>query len=258
MGEAYTGVRGDPFSIYYNPAGLTVLGEREFLATYEAGLVDTSYTNLSYAQPLGKGGIGGGITIFNGGTIEINEADGSSEDKIAQQDYVISLGYARGFNQFSIGGALKYLSSKLVEEYTASAPCLDIGGLYTPREPISFGLSIQNIGGRLIYEEEGDPLPLTIRCGGGYTYAFNERNSLLSALDLVLPNDGDLKYHLGFEYGFRDTFFGRLGYKGGYDLAGLTLGAGLILEEFRLDFGYGFNKETDFTNTWQSSLGFRF
>ncbi len=61
MGNAFTAVADDVYSIYYNPAGLATLERPEFATTYAQlypGLTDNSSLQNSffgYAQPLDEG-----------------------------------------------------------------------------------------------------------------------------------------------------------------------------------------------------------
>src|SRR6185295_8223023 len=69
MGEAYSAVVDDVFSMYYNPAGVMQLDRPEIGTYYSqlfSGLTDNSQisrTFVGYAQPLGKMGRKGGIGV---------------------------------------------------------------------------------------------------------------------------------------------------------------------------------------------------
>src|SRR4051794_11121295 len=67
MGEAYSAMADDVFSLYYNPAGVMQITRPEIGSYYSnlfVGLGDNSKINrmfLGYAQPLGDNGRLGGI-----------------------------------------------------------------------------------------------------------------------------------------------------------------------------------------------------
>lgn len=71
MGEASVGVACGVNAIYWNPAGLVSLENREVIGYYLDGLVDTSYKFMGYAQPIRFGVIGCGISSMDGGEATI-------------------------------------------------------------------------------------------------------------------------------------------------------------------------------------------
>ena len=63
------------------------------------------------------------------------------------------------------------------------------------------------------------------------------RGGLLATLDVVFPNDGDTKQHIGAEYNYLGKLFVRGGFKGGYDSQGATFGLGVTYRKFAFDYG---------------------
>ena len=62
------------------------------------------------------------------------------------------------------------------------------------------------------------------------------RGGILATLDLVFPNDGKAKQHIGAEYNYLKRLFVRAGYKAGYDSQGPTFGLGATYRKFTLDY----------------------
>lgn len=258
MAEAFTGVADDINSIYYNPAGLVNLKKKEIVCSYSDGVLDVNHGFLGYGQKIRKGYAGASISTLQAGDMTVYKEDGSTYKINAGRDYLLSLSYARPVrNGLSLGASLKLLRGELAEEEKATAPMLDLAGLYRPNVPnLSFGLSFLNLGGKLKYKEEGDLLPFTVRLGSSYLYRINKENGLTFAADLIKPNDSSLKFNLGTEYGYKGTFKARLGYKIGYDLEGIACGLGFLHKDYTLDYAY--SPVENLESSHRVSVAFRF
>jgi hypothetical protein len=240
LGEAYSAIANDVQALHYNPAGLASIQSNEMSLMYIHSILDIYYGYAGYAQTVGVGTVAGSIITLQGGEIEINNEDGTSATFLAQQDYVLTVGYAMDITQFvpglSLGIAGKAISSTLLEEYSAQAFAGDVGIIYKPPvKGLSFGIAVQNIGTQLTYLEYGDPLPLTSRIGSGYTIQLGENHFMTGAIEAVNAKN----IHLGIEYGLGGIFFARGGYKQGYELDSVTFGAGFKISAIQLDYALG-------------------
>ncbi len=240
MGEAFSAVADDAQALHYNPAGLSSIQSNEVSLMYIHSILDIYYGYAAYAQPVGQGVAGGSIITLQGGDIEINYADGTSNSFKAQQDYVVTAGYALDVTQYvpglSVGVAGKVITATLLEEYSAQAYAGDIGVIYKPPvEGLSFGVAVQNIGTDLKYQDYGDPLPFTSRIGSAYRLGLGEGHYLTGAVEMVNTKN----IHLGVEYGLGGIFFARGGCKQGYELDNVTFGAGFKINTIQLDYALG-------------------
>jgi len=253
MGEAYTAVADDINAIYFNPAGLTLLNKREIGVLYMSDVTDAFYSSVGFVQPFEKIGVLGiSFILYSGGIIEINNLDGTSADKRAQDDYVVTISYARNvIKNLSAGANIKVLRSTLVEQYTAYSYAADIGVLYNLGN-LNMGISVQNIGTPIIYKEKPDPLPLKIKVGAAYKMKVDGDNSLTMAFDVNKPYDNIFQENIGVEYWFKNIFAVRSGYKFGYDSSSFTLGGGFVWKFMQIDFTWGLRG--DLGNTLQCSL----
>ncbi len=78
-----------------------------------------------------------------------------------------------------------------------------------------------------------------MRLGGAYLLRREYlRGGLLFALDAVFPNDNDAKVHFGAEYRYHRIFAARLGFKGGYEVQGATMGFGIYYRNLRFDYAW--------------------
>ncbi|MDD5687131.1 MAG: PorV/PorQ family protein [Elusimicrobia bacterium] len=243
MGEAFVAVCDDTNALYYNPAGLVNIEGNEIASMYLKGRVDENYGLVGWVgtPSNGIGSFGASFLYYDGGNFEWNNLDGTSRNVKAQQDIVGTIGYGKEiFNNFSLGLTAKYLSSKLVETYSGTAYAVDFGILYyTTVDGLSTGLAVQNVGTKLKYIEQGDALPMNIRLGIAYNKTVLQNHSFLIAIDTVKPNESNIRENIGIEYSFKETVFLRFGYKVGYDIDKVTLGAGFQMKGLKVDYGIG-------------------
>lgn len=267
MGGAFTAVGTDASAMFYNPAGLARLSAHEVAATFFKGHVDNTISHLTYAGPISFTGIsgngyasmGGSFLYGQNGTIEVNRtnADGSlldSRSLSAGSDLVASFSYAErvgstpvetrtetwGINHF-MGLTAKVIRSTLAEQYKASAYAADAGYLVqVPETGVSAGVAALNMGSKLKYATEGDPLPLTMRAGGAYQAGVPSVHSLIMGLDgdYVL-NEKTWHVNTGLEYFWQKSYGLRFGYQFNRDALGLTAGFGLRWRgRFLIDYAW--------------------
>jgi hypothetical protein len=250
LAETGAGAAGTVDSLYWNPAGLASLGGLQAQATYMLGLEESAYQQLLAAYPLaGVGTFGLGLSLQQGGNVELDQVDGSFATVQSQSDWAVSLGYgvqvAPGLRA---GAAAKMLSSTLIEKYTASAWAADLGLQVDAAPGLSLGVAVQNIGTEITYESEGDPLPLTLRAGAAYSAKLAAAHELTLLADGLKANDRDFALHVGAEYAYAGLLAARLGYKAGYDLEGLTAGLGVRWSLLQLDYAFGLVQELTSTH----------
>lgn len=267
MGEAFVGLADDVNAIYWNPAGMTQIKGRELTAMHTIWFEDIFFSNLAYAQEGLGGVIGGAVNYLSAGKIEMADKDGFQLDETySPSDIVAILSYARIVKGISAGGNLKFISSK-IEEENATAFAVDIGGLYkglkVAGRNLPIGLVIQNIGTKMKFVDEADPLPLTVRIGGSYNILRRTNSNTTLVMDINVPFDNSVNVHIGGEYvhKFKQVkFSGRLGYKTTTikdlnALSGLTVGLGFNWRYYALDYvwvSYG-----DLGNTHRISVNFK-
>src|ERR1700733_1844251 len=70
MGEAYVAQADDVSSLYWNPAGLALMQERQASFSYDQMYQDLKYQNASIGIPLENGAIGGSLSYLGYGDIQ--------------------------------------------------------------------------------------------------------------------------------------------------------------------------------------------
>lgn len=266
MGEVGVGIQNNGInSIFSNPAGLSLVNHKEFITSYSS-FVDTNYGFLGYAQRITPGNVLGlSLATLQAGNIEINYLNGNTKEVKAESDYVLIL--SNGFmvnKRFAVGINLKAVQSELAEEVKAKSHTLDLGALLLVSEDMSLGVVIQNLGSKVKYKEEEDPLPFSMRIGGGYKFHLPYENEMICGIDLIKPKNESNRVNVGIEYagvekGIGDNeikLFLRTGYEFGYDTKGITMGIGIVERRFQLDYAY--LPHNDLGNSHYISFGIKF
>lgn len=273
MGGAFVAVPGDPFSIYWNPAGLAYTGPQKnigfFHNEYFQGL---GQEFLSYSAPTGRGGWGLGLNYFyTGSDLErrsgLNESDplnpiSPPEGEFGAYDLAFSGGYGRRYaGDYALGAAVKVIRQSIDNERGASV-AVDLGlmrGFSWRGGDYTAGFSVQNIGPGIKFEERRYDLPLVLRAG--LSRRLDERGALLS-LEADKPADNYPSFIAGIEY----PLTGRLALRSGYryrlhgnelgDWSGFSAGAGVAFD--RLTFDYAFTPFGVLGNAHRFSINLRF
>jgi len=248
LGGAYTALSDDGSALYWNPAGLAQLKEKEFFATYNVWFQGISQGYLSFSFPSLKGVLAAGVNYINMGELEKRDQWGNPEGIFSASDLYLSLGYAREISPgLMLGLSGGYLEDTIAED-KKSTFLGNIGVMIKPTSNISLGASAQNIGSNL----GEDDLPLILRAGA----ALKVLSSTLS-FDAVFPNDNDSYYAAGIEYPLSSFFTLRAGYRTGKDAGeGYSAGLGFNLSSVSLDYAYV--PYGDLGNSHRVSLGMRF
>lgn len=258
MGGAFTAVASDASALYYNPAGLSRLHAHELSAAFFSGQADNDQQYVAYGGPIPWPGIsgngyasaGGSFLNSRNGVIEINETrpDGSlsrSERISAGYDIVATAGYAERLgshplelpvataemNHFA-GVSGKVIYSTLVQKYKATALAGDAGYIMSvPELGVSLGLAALNMGSRLAYQNEGDPLPLLFRLGTAIDRTLAQRHAVTVAGDAeYLYYEREWHANLGLEYIWNKDYSFRIGHQFKRDTLGITAGFGIRLK----------------------------
>ncbi|MFH1715393.1 MAG: PorV/PorQ family protein [Elusimicrobiota bacterium] len=246
MGNAQTALTDDVNSIYWNPAGLNDVEAKEVSFMHTIWFQDIGYQYFAYAQPLKKGAIGCSIQYLSMSAIDKYDNTATAlNETYKPSDIAVTLSYAKVVKDIPVGAGIKYIRSTIDDE-TAQALAIDLGGKYNLMNGhLVVGLAMQNLGTKMKFISEADPLPFTIKTGAVYKMArfggvFN------FALDLNAPVDDALSIGLGTEYVYsfnkKFTFSPRVGYKTEDSeldgTSGVTAGFGFGYNNAALDYAW--------------------
>ncbi|MFH1282720.1 MAG: PorV/PorQ family protein [bacterium] len=250
MGYAFSAVSDDLNALYWNPAGLAMQKERQISASYLHYFQEVSIGFFGYSQSImNRGTVGIGLSYLSVGGFEKRALDTDVPDgKFGANDGALYLSYAdekilgdkiEGLN---LGFTIKGIRQE-IDDQDATSFALDVGTLYrTPIEKLNASLGVYNIGTKVKFVEESDPLPLDIRFGLSYKM-LQEKLLLAADIDDYI-NDERVYSQLGVEYAMVQSLSFRAGYKFGMDSnklgggAGLGTGVGFYVWGIQLDYAY--------------------
>ena len=240
MGEAFTAISGDIFSLYWNPAGVARHTGTEFAFMHNQWFQDVSLEYAAFCFGYKKNVFGLSLTLSQVANLERRE--GPTENPISyfdEHDMSLGFSWARKINdKLDLGISTKFLYEK-IDFSSATGLGFDLGGIYRLRSNIQIGGAILNLGSKIKFEQESFNLPARYKIGAaylGHEKYFN--GDFILSMDLVKPNDNDLKVHLGGEYTYKEKFTLRSGYQIGYDDRNISLGLGLKIKKYAIDYAF--------------------
>jgi len=270
MGNAFTGVGDDLFTIYWNPGGLSHIRRWQWGVSYNKWFADIYQANIGFCKQfrfLGSRKTSIGLLVNYLGMPPWDATNGT-QPKVSADHLVgmFSLGYRLDWisQMISIGASIKYISTNF-DTYSSTTYGGDVGILIRPERfsinteifnfgIVSFGASLLNIGPDITFDKQKTSLPLTKRFGASLLLGKYKTSSLLIALDANQIEKEQWIMGIGSEFWWHDMIGVRAGYKfNSDDLGDFSFGVGFrcddILSSFlNLKTKYGDGFEVDFAN----------
>jgi len=259
MGNAVAGVYNGTDAIYWNSSALNYMTRKELSFSHTIWFEDISYEWLAFVLPTQEyGNFGVAIQYVSYGDIKKVDINNTPNGSLSPLDMAIYLSYANTYENFNLGGNLKYIYSKI--ENSASAFALDLSASYDITNELCIGAAITNIGQQMKFNDESEILPLLFKVGAAYWIL----NSWLASLDLNFPNDNDFYFNLGTEYKVfaneKTDIFIRAGYDGrNKDVPGfnwLNLGFGINYLDYVFDYAFVPYGDIGMTHRFSFSIKF--
>lgn len=229
MGGAHIAVADDAATVYYNPAGLGLLGGRSVTSLYTNQFGVANYIALGYAQK----NIGVGILRLNASDIEETDPYANVTGTFGVTDLAAIVGYGRTvFSNVSLGASAKLYQATLPEN-TGRGFTLDAGAILTFADgKVRLGATGRNLIGSIKYDSgETDPFDRSFGVGA----AFCPMDNLTIAADAIIK-DG-FTGRLGAEYKFKQIAVRAGGSFSGGQMS-ITAGAGFAMPGFSIDYAY--------------------
>lgn len=266
LGGAYASLASDISSVFYNPAGLALMGSSQAMFSYTSYVADTRHIAGAIGWSLRGGEWGLGVSVSNFGFSDVpvyteDAQDGNGETYSVSSTAIGLTGSMQFSDRFSAGITTRLVSEQLARA-TATGVTVDFGTNYhgeVAGRPlrasfiiVNYGTSFQHKGP--VLNTQVDPLdgsmnvedtpaqlrtsafepPTQFRVGVSYDVlaASNNRLSLLS--EFYQPNDSDPGVGIGAEWA-----------------ANMSSGLGVAL---RGSFNFaGDNRDSDVSSSFQQS-----
>ena len=277
LGGAFTGLANDINTIFWNPAGLTAVHDRELTAMQHFFLADINHQTIGYAQRVERLVWG---ASFLGSFTEIERRQGPTEDP----DSTATVGgFATGLSlayplseAISVGATAKMISEQL-DIQNAYGVAADVGLILRLFDNhLGIGVVVQNAG----VLDDGENSPMALRAG--LAYRTWKQPAVAAEADKPMPTqevwalvadahlpllDANPSFHIGAERWFYDSVAARVGYRIGLNQNpsdGLALGIGVrrsgedMLANIDFQFDYAFVPDAHVGNAHRVSFITRF
>lgn len=293
MGEAFTGQADEVVALFWNPAGLAQLTQREVVFSHSQWLAGLKYQAAGIALPFSAelgtvGFLAASLSTPEDVVRTVYQPAGTGET-FQSVDLALGVAYARNLTpQLAVGGTLKYIRQSVWNTH-GSSWALDFGGLYrSDFKHLKVGIAVTNFGAPLKMGGESseifvdfDPdfsgnvpltaelsasaweLPLLFRMGIAFDLIHSNAIRWTVVSDFNHPSDNSEYLNAGCEYAFREIFFVRAGYRGlgiHDSEGGLTAGTGIRLSvgASQIRFNYAFVDYGRLEATHRYELAFTF
>lgn len=281
MGNAYICVGNDANAVFWNPAGIAFVSNREVVGNHTIWIADIKQHSGAFAFNFKKYGVFAisFITMDYGkmiGTrVAFTEEGYENIGDFSPSEFVVGIAYARQVtDKFSFGVHGKYVNQDLRKSLTGymiadthtvnnriTEFAFDFGTIfYTGFKDLRIAMSTRNFSREVSYRMESFPMPLTFSFGAAMDILslFNvEGHSLTLAIDAIHPRDYPERINSGVEYWFGEIFAIRAGYKFITDEEGFTVGVGFKqgIGNVKFNIDYSFNEFGLFDPVHMISIG---
>jgi hypothetical protein len=230
--------------LYYNPSGLAALGSSSFQSFYASQFAAADYFALGVVFP----SFGLGLLNLSSGDIAGYDAGGNPTETLRYRSTAILLGYGASPDtlrflpqlpvDYALGTRVKLLSSSLGATGGFGfaldlAATLGFGSMQigpVPLDDITVGIHATNLLGTISYDGNAETLLMDLRLGAS--------TLIVRQVLLLLDFEFSGRIHVGVEYSPIPTVALRVGFVQQAPGISLTLGAGLDLEGFGLDYAF--------------------
>jgi hypothetical protein len=232
MGEAYVAIADDATAVYWNPAGIARLSGQSITLNHTAWPAEILFDQAAYVFNVkwipGMLGVNVRALTMSQDVVRTTYLPDGTGETFDAGEWAYGLSYARALtDKFSAGLSVNYVQTGL-DDVKGSSVTFDFGTLYDiGLMGAKIGMTIQNIGSDMTFIDEKVKMPVFFRVGGSFNILQQGDSRLLTSAEFTHPPDNSEKLNLGAEYGFRDFFFLRGGYKLNYDTEGFTGGFGV-------------------------------
>ena len=255
-GDNSTLVEDDASLVFHNPALANNVTDRTLnlnVMIYMEGATTASASFLKAAGERGTWGVMGQFMSY--GSMKETSAAGQQTGDFSAKDIAVGGSFAYALSEHFSGGMTAKMVASYIGQYNSLGAAVDLGlNYYDAESELSASLVARNLGGQLkAYEDDFERMPLDVQLGFSKRLL---RSPLRLSASLVMLNDWEygLGKHIvvGADLILSPQFYIAAGYNAlraaemkieetdgaSAHGAGLSLGAGLLLERIKLSVAY--------------------
>lgn len=235
MAGASTAVSDDASAVLSNPAGLSQIERKDFVASYSTLFEDSKFSVINYAQPtVDMGTFGIGLVSLQSGSFDRRDNTGSQNGSFGTSEtaFLLSHGFELG-KRLSLGSGMKVIREQ-VDNFSSTGYGLDGAALLKVNSVLTMGLTLRNLlAPTLKLRNENDRYPLDLRVGSRW----QANRKLMVAMDLNQTANRSIKFRLGAEW----TLNSLLALRVGVNETEFTTGLGFKFKDWGVDYSFGYN-----------------
>lgn len=256
-GENITIIEDDPALMFSNPALAASVNDKTIGLSYMNYMGGVNYMSASFNKILKeKATLAGGIQYVNYGKMKQTDENNVQSGEFSASDIAIDAIFSYQLSERIVGGITAKFIMSYIGSYSSMAVGIDLGvNYYDPDREWSISAVAKNLGGEVkAYDEEFGKMPLDLQVGVSKTFAalpvrlsatlvdlthynYSFKNHIILGADVLLSQS----LWIGAGYNFRRVEEMKIsdGESESSHGAGLSFGAGLNLERFKLNVAYG-------------------
>lgn len=256
-GDNITIVDDDAAMAMANPALLTSVSDKTIGLNYMNYMSGVNNLSAIFARTAGdKASWAVSGQYIDYGTMRHTDSNGNDLGDFSARDIALSGHFAYMLSNKISGGVAARIITSYIGDYNSMAVGFDLGlNYFDPEMDLSVSVSAKNLGGQLdAYDEEYESIPFDLQLGASKRLG---RSPLTLHATLVGLNKWDVSFVRHLAFGLQADLSDNIWIGGGYNFrrakemqitdseatsshgAGLSLGAGLALERFKLHIGWG-------------------
>ena len=257
-GDNITIIEDDPSLMFSNPALLSSVSDKSINLNFMTYMAGATTASASYNRIIKqKATVAVTAQYMDYGKMKEMDANNVQTGEFSAKDIAVSGVFSYMLSDKITGGITAKVINSYIGDYSSWAVGVDLGlNYYDPEREWSVSVVAKNLGGQLkAYDDEYEKMPLDVQLG--VSKRFNALPFRLSATLVDLNHWGySFLNHVvvGADILFSQQIYAAVGYnfrrademttlKGTDEesshMAGLSFGAGLQLERFKLQLAYG-------------------
>lgn len=257
-GENITIIEDDPSLMFSNPALLASVSDKSINLNFMTYMAGATTASASFNRIIkDKASVAVMAQYMDYGKMKETDENNVIKGEFSAKDIAISGVFSYILTDKLVGGITAKFINSYIGDYSSLAVGIDLGlNYYDPDREWSVSLVAKNLGGQIkAYDEEYEKMPFDLQAGVSKRFAslpfrlsatlvgltdwdYGLINHLVIGADIILSQ----QIYLAAGYNFRRADEMTIG--SGTDdesshRAGWSFGAGLQLERFKLQLGYG-------------------
>lgn len=261
MGSAYTAMALDHTALYWNPAGLHAVNQKELGFMHAELFEGTQLEFIGLALPLNSNkqqenkekqkkrwGLGMGVTYLHQESLDGRDENRNKTQTFSASDFAATFaGGAKISKRTSLGLSAKILRQQ-IEANQSYGWAMDFG-ILTQIPKLNLGVSLLNFGPAMKFLDEHYSLPITLSLGTAYRlnswlnfsldwkhYLADKNSSLGYGMEVLLTRFVSLR--AGYLTSLAELKNSKAGDQSLKQIAGLNTGMGLKFQKCQLDYAF--------------------